>query len=384
MILKDIEQILKATKKIETIKKAIYKRKKKSKENFNFFHALVTDEKVHLEKYHTNFIAYLLNPKQSHDCDALFLKSFLELFIEKHEIDYKALPHAVVTTEHKTTERRSIDIVVEYKNEWILFIENKVRSQESKNQLQDYYDFCFDKINGKHEIKDKKPIGIFLTLSGYEPSKSEDSGNIICISYSQIINWLEGCINTKELSEKDNITYSLKQYILALKQILNIMDNEEMKEFKLYLDDKDFLELPSSNEIDSFKNAINEYASNRGERKIFYDRLIERLIQDLKGEKADEGFIMVGEDGKKYKIKVCSSNPDFSDEGYGGWFGIYHANETVDYIHWEPIEINGVNDFENTVNGTKEIINLGENIDETVNNVADYINSVIKQHIGVE
>ena len=89
MILKDIEQILKATKEIERIKKAIYKRKKDSKENFNFFHALVTDEKVHLEKYHTNFIAYLLNPKQSHDCDTLFLENFLKLIGKDHEINKK-------------------------------------------------------------------------------------------------------------------------------------------------------------------------------------------------------------------------------------------------------------------------------------------------------
>ena len=316
MILKDIEQILKAIKEIEKIKKAIYKRKKDSKENFNFFHALVTDKKIRLEKYHTNFIGYLLNTKQNHDCGVLFFESFLKLIKEEHEkrinekheiacidtlnhaistIDNKAidLNHVIVTIEKQTTEGRFIDIVVEYKNEWILFIENKMDSGESENQLKDYYKFCFDKINEKQDLKDKKPIGIFLTQSGDEPSTSEDSRNIISISYSQIIDWLEKCIS--QLSGNDNITYSLKQYIVALKHkhILNIMDNEEMKDFKPYLDEN-FLELPSLGAIDSFKNAVIKYSGNHEKRKIFYERLIKLLKHDLEGEKSEKGFIEIG------------------------------------------------------------------------------------------
>ena len=381
MILKDIEQILKATKKIETIKKAIYKRKKKSKENFNFFHALVTDEKVHLEKYHTNFIAYLLNPKQSHDCDTLFLEKFLRLIGKDHEINRKHYD-VVVSINKQTTEGRFIDIVVEYKNEWILFIENKVYSEESENQLQDYYDFCFDKINGKHEIKDKKPIGIFLTLSGYEPSKSEDSGNIIPISYRQIIDWLENCIN--QLGEKNNLTHSLKQYILALKQILNIMDDEEMKVFQPYLD-KNFQEFPSLDVIDSFKNAVIKYSGNYEKRKSFYDKLVNKLFEVLKGEKLvyDSAFyshsFIVERDSKRYKIIVCSFNEKGKDGGYGGWFGLYLEDDT--YIHWQHLVIKDVDDFIDIVEGTQEIIKLGENIDETVNRIVEDISSVIKRYI---
>ena len=374
MVLKDIEQIIEAIKEIETIKKRIYERKKDSKENFNFFNALVTDKKIHLEKYHTNFIGYLLNPKQSHDCDVFFLKSFLELIEEKHEIHYnrKTLPHAVVTIEKQTTQGRFIDIVVEYKNEWILFVENKVYSDESENQLEDYYNFCFNKVN-------KKPIGIFLTRSGCKPTSIGDPTKIICISHSEIIGWLENCIN--QLGEKNNLTHSLKQYILALKQILNILDDEEMKVFQPYLD-KNFQELPSLDVIDSFRDAVIKYSGNHEKRKIFYGRLIGLLIHDLEGEKSEKGF-MVGKDEKRHEIIVCSYNEKYEDDGYGGWFGIYNQNKPFDYT-WEAVEINGVDDFKDIVEGTKQIINLGENIDETVNSIAEYISSVIKQHIGIK
>ena len=359
MILKDIEQIIEAIKEIETIKKRIYERKKDSKENFNFFNALVTDKKIHLEKYHTNFIGYLLNPKQSHDCDVFFLKSFLELIEEKHEIHYnrKTLPHAVVTIEKQTTQGRFIDIVVEYKNEWILFVENKVYSDESENQLEDYYNFCFNKVN-------KKPIGIFLTRSGCKPTSIGDPTKIICISHSEIIGWLENCIN--QLGEKNNLTHSLKQYILALKQILNILDDEEMKVFQPYLD-KNFQELPSLDVIDSFKNAVIKYSGNHEKRKSFYGKLVNKLSEVLKGEKPvyDSTFhsysFIVERDSKRYKIIVCSFNEKGKDGGYGGWFGLYLEDDT--YIHWQHLVIKDVDDFIDIVEGTQEIIKLGENID---------------------
>jgi len=46
----------------------------KNKENFNFFTALVNGKntKEHIEKYHSNFIGYLLNPKENHDFGSFF------------------------------------------------------------------------------------------------------------------------------------------------------------------------------------------------------------------------------------------------------------------------------------------------------------------------
>lgn len=45
--------------------------------DFNFFVGL-TENKVHLEYYHTNFISYLLSA-EGHDCGHLFLKRFLKI-----------------------------------------------------------------------------------------------------------------------------------------------------------------------------------------------------------------------------------------------------------------------------------------------------------------
>lgn len=42
-----------------------------SRQGFNFFYALIND-KVHLEKYHTSFLSYLLCPEESHDCEGIF------------------------------------------------------------------------------------------------------------------------------------------------------------------------------------------------------------------------------------------------------------------------------------------------------------------------
>ena len=154
------------------------------------------------------------------------------------------------------------------------------------------------------------------------------------------------------------------------------MDDEEMKDFKPYLDEN-FLELPSLGAIDSFKNAVTKYSGNHEKREIFYGRLIKLLKHDLEGKKSEKGF-MVGKDEKRHEIIVCSFNKK-KDGGYdGGWFGVYNQNKPYNRI-WKPVEINGVDDFKDIIEGTKQIINLGENVDETVKNIS----SIIKQYTEI-
>jgi hypothetical protein len=352
------KQVLEATFKVKSIKADIRKEKKDSKENFNFFRALVTDKKLHLEVYHTNFIAYLLDPNQSHDCDDLFLKSFIQL-IQKDCV-YSSLEEVIVTVNKVTNKKRFIDIVIEYKNDWIIFIENKVRSYESLRQLQDYYDFCFSKLN-------KEPIGILLTQRGDKAASIDDSEKILSLSYTQIIKWLEDCV--LHLSDKHNVTHSIKQYIIALKQILKISEDEVMEKFESYLD-ANFVQLPTMDTIEEFKTIIRKYACTHKEREIFYSEVTRKLNTDiLFGTKSDNTIIFDIED-ETYKIEVHSSN-DGSDGGFGGWFGIYRNNG--EYIKWEEIKIKGINDFKNVVEGTNKIRGLKNEYEETVKEVAENI-----------
>ncbi len=69
-----LETIASFAKEFANIRRKLSKERSKNKENFNFFTALVNGKntKEHIEKYHSNFIGYLLNPKENHDFGSFF------------------------------------------------------------------------------------------------------------------------------------------------------------------------------------------------------------------------------------------------------------------------------------------------------------------------
>jgi hypothetical protein len=145
-----ISASLEAADKIIKIKEGQYNFQRGSKQNFNFFSAIVTgkQDKDHIEKYHSNFIAYLLNPDASHDCGVIFLKYFLEVLKKRTTKDFVGFQ----ATENKLTEvtverempvnNGSIDIAIKYKKDWLMFIENKVESEEGYQQVKCYCDWA--------------------------------------------------------------------------------------------------------------------------------------------------------------------------------------------------------------------------------------------------
>ena len=96
------------------------------------------------------------------------------------------LNHAVVTTEYLIDRERRIDIVIELGQRFIP-IEVKIYAGEQKSQCYDYYTFA--------RTKDKNAKVVYLTLSGYFPSKysKELDGrcvpdeDIVCISFKDDI-----------------------------------------------------------------------------------------------------------------------------------------------------------------------------------------------------
>lgn len=124
---------------------------------------------THHEKYRSNFIWYLLDPKESHDCDGFFLKRFIDQ-IKKRTADnpeYKGLFSALNTLENEESEilnasvtgekiiknNRRIDILIESQNrrDWTIFIENKFESQEGENQMKDYFDYCCESYQTRNK-----------------------------------------------------------------------------------------------------------------------------------------------------------------------------------------------------------------------------------------
>ena len=106
----------------------------KRKQTFNIFTVL------RLENYeirHSNFLAWLLDPKQTHGLGDTFLKKFIEKVnskLKNKKITYKGGENIKVYR-----EQDNIDILVfDIKNDFLILIENKINSKQHDNQLDRY------------------------------------------------------------------------------------------------------------------------------------------------------------------------------------------------------------------------------------------------------
>lgn len=189
-------------------------------EYFNMFEILgVSRNEVRL---HSAFIADLLNPKSKHGLGDACLKCFLD----ENNIDIEIATETVnVSVEYyigpvsKDGNRGGrIDILIEDLHNHVIVIENKIDAEDQPSQLLRYHNFIQD--------NQKNGILIYLTKDGHEASEISTKGYDIeykCLSYrTNILRWLEKCLSFS--GSFPLVQNTIKQYIVNLKDILDIMD----------------------------------------------------------------------------------------------------------------------------------------------------------------
>lgn len=226
----------------------------------NFFNILKISEN---EIRHSNFLAWLLTPNESHNLNSLFLKWFLkEIFTSdiitwanEFSIDSIDLSRIVIHREWK-----HIDIVIEH-DDFVIAIENKVKSNEHSNQLNRY----FEKIN--EAFPDKQKGFVFLTLDGINPENEDDKKDYVPIGYKTIKSSIEIVLDVYGDSLSTKVKYYIEDYLLILKR-------EIMKEHtsidlarELYKNHKeaiDFIIEHKPDRISEIKEIIEETISSLG------------------------------------------------------------------------------------------------------------------------
>lgn len=187
---------------------------------------------------HSNFLAWLMNPNESHSLGTTFIKLFLKHIIKNYrdsislnifDLDDMDLHDLVVLREDN-----NIDILAySEQSKFVLCIENKVISDEHDNQLQKY----FDDVNNRFINFDKK-LFMYLTLHGDE---SSDTEHWLSISYEEIYYIL------KNIYEEENIDDKVKIYLNDYLTVLGdeFMENDELKELckKIYYKHKKALDI---------------------------------------------------------------------------------------------------------------------------------------------
>ena len=253
---------------------------------FNPLNVLKVDN---YEIRHSNILSWLLDPKGNHRIGEAFLRKFLAEIIVNNDgletkLDIFKIQEFVFSEIEIKREWCNIDILlIDNRNRFVLFIENKVRSKETKGQLNKYHKSIND------YFQDYEKIPLYLTLFGDSPSDKRYG----ILSYVKILEILRFIleINSENLNEK--IVDFINYYIKTLE--LLTMEDKELKDLckKIYKDHKEAIDLIwKYSDENSFEEAANEFASQmdfteyRADGRWFWT--IPKVISDNVEKVADE------------------------------------------------------------------------------------------------
>ncbi|MEI7910841.1 MAG: PD-(D/E)XK nuclease family protein [Verrucomicrobiota bacterium] len=191
---------------------------------FNLFQVLKFE---HGEIRHSNVLAWIVDPNESHGLDSSFLKKWLMRVI--HEASGQAVaPVAAVDIDawqlqdvEVRREWQNIDLllVLSFANQeqWVICIENKVNASQSDGQLLKYRTQVEKMFpHAKHRIY------LFLTKNNEEP----DDDAYVAASYTQVHKVLKECLQAKSHVIGTEPKVLLENYIRLLEE--KFMDESEI------------------------------------------------------------------------------------------------------------------------------------------------------------
>ncbi len=234
-----------------------FKRLTYKKDEANIFKIINMADK---EIVHSDMLAWLFNPYENHNLNDKVLKEILMQLSKKDAeyinlllLDYSDLE---VYREYTVDNGRRIDIVMESKNNKVIFIiENKIWSGEGDNQLEDYKNYIDEKYS------DYNRIFLFLTP---EKERKEKYKGYIHITYNMIYNILNCVLQENQI--KFEISVIIRQYKEIIGRYIMGSIDKEMIDLcrKLYVEHKEALDkiMQYGNTTYYLTEVINEILDN--------------------------------------------------------------------------------------------------------------------------
>ncbi len=172
---------------------------------FNVFNILdIGNDEVR----HSSFLAWLLDAKANHYQGNLFFSAFLQSC--KIDLPLDRLTGYVVRPKFKGVES-IIDVLVYCKNEFIVFIENKIDSEEGIEQLaREFRDMR--RLSSRLRILHERQFAVFLTPDGREPV----TGDPTCwqtLSYQQLGALFEQLVPQ---ITSDKVRFTLEDWLVVI------------------------------------------------------------------------------------------------------------------------------------------------------------------------
>ncbi|QYH38370.1 PD-(D/E)XK nuclease family protein [Algoriphagus sp. NBT04N3] len=208
-------------------------------ENTNIFEVLRAQK---FEIRHSNFLAWLLDPKGNHGLGDQVLKAFLiDLAIDSKSGDFTVFGIRDLSFEKVQIHREwfNIDILIQFPD-LVIAIENKIGSKEHGSQLKNYKEIVQKRFHSQ-----TKKVFVYLNPSG-EKSKGE---NYIDYSYVALIKYLEEFLKLNQSILPKTRVY-IEDYISNMRN--NIMEDGEKAQLanQIYREHRDLFEFVIQNKED--------------------------------------------------------------------------------------------------------------------------------------
>ena len=244
--------------------------------SFNLFSVLRIEK---AEIRHSNILAWLLNPNESHGLRDTFLRRFISrLLMENDQIPIALTPAQIELIKFSDIEVmrewNNIDVLVRSHNEkWCLLIENKIGSKESKGQLEKYINVV------KKDVPNYQIISVLLTLEGDEPSDAAIEVGYIPLSHTQVLDVAERIVKQNYSKIPSDAQVLINHYLDILRR-LTMQDDELIDLCKtVYRKHRQAIDLiveygSSSQALDACQEEIGqivdcEFISRSGRRILF-------------------------------------------------------------------------------------------------------------------
>ena len=206
-------------------------------DRFNIFTSLGV---VNQELRHSSFLAWLLDPSETHNLSDYFTSRFLKLATnnktdQRSELNLINIETLDLSKVHVFKEWNNIDVLlVDDDQKLVCIIENKVDSKEHSNQLTKYRKVI------ETNYPDYRKLYIYLTVYGEEPETEKD---YIPISYKEVSELIESLLERKKSQMNDQVLIFISHYNEMVKRY--IMEESEVQELceQLYGKHKKALDL---------------------------------------------------------------------------------------------------------------------------------------------
>lgn len=195
---------------------------------FNIFNALGLET---AENRHSSFLAFLLNPRESHQFESLFLKEFLQEAFPNQAIQFENLDltDIIVHKEYKFAPKAKdrLDILLlDEKNGILYAIEHKIKAKEHKRKSSTQLKFYKEGIQKNKKFdRYKEKYYIFLTAQGNEPSDKD----WIPVSYDNIEGIIQRILKFYDYKLLPELKTILEQYLLVIKRSI-LMSDDNLEE----------------------------------------------------------------------------------------------------------------------------------------------------------